>query len=100
LRSFNQSVPPDLEVFNIWCHKKPVTVQFRLKISEIEGPPAGVIPRGRKACAYAKGGTETLAIFYHDPGHEDGFMEQVKTEARQLWSGANVAGENLRFNLL
>jgi hypothetical protein len=27
-------------------------------------------------------------------------MEQAKTKARQLWSGASVAGENLRFNLL
>jgi hypothetical protein len=41
-----------------------------------------------------------LAIFYHDPDNEDGFMEQVETEARQLWSGAIVVGEKLRFNLL
>lgn len=93
-------MPPDLRVFNIRCHKKLVTIEFRSQISEMEGPLSGVIPRGRKARAKAKAGAKTLAIFYHDPGHEDGFMEQVKTEARQLWSGANVAGENLRFNLL
>ena len=91
---------PDLGVFNIRCHKKPVTIEFRSQISEMEGPLAGVIPRGRKARAYAKAGAETLAIFYHDPDHEDGFMEQVETEARQLWSGAIVLGEKLRFNLL
>jgi hypothetical protein len=81
-------------------HKKSVTIRLRSKISEIEGLPAGVIPRGKKARAYAGAGTETLAICYHDTDHEDGFMEQVESEARQLWSGAIVAGEKLRFNLL
>ena len=93
-------MPPDLRVFNIRCHKKLVTIEFRSQISEMEGPLAGVIPRGRKARAQAKASAKTSAIFYHDQDHEGGFMEQVKTEARQPWSGANVAGENLRFNLL
>jgi phosphoribosyl 1,2-cyclic phosphodiesterase len=53
---------------------------------------------GARLCQEA--GAKTLAIFHHDPDHEDGFMEQVETEARQLWSGAIVARENMRFNLL
>ena len=42
---------------------------------------------------------KSLAIFHHDPDHEDRFMEQVKNEARQLWSGAFVAREHMRINL-
>ena len=92
-------MPPDLGVFNIRCHRKPVIIQFRSQVSEIEGPLSGVIPHSRKARVKVKVGAKTLAIFYHDPDHEDGFVEQVETEARQLWSGAIIAGENLRFNL-
>jgi phosphoribosyl 1,2-cyclic phosphodiesterase len=36
-----------------------------------------------------------LAIFHHDPDHEDGFMEQVEREARQSWSEALVARETM-----
>lgn len=43
---------------------------------------------------------KTLAIFHHDPDHEDLFMEALEAEARQLWSGALVARENMRVNLL
>ena len=43
---------------------------------------------------------KTLAIFHHDPDHEDLFMEALEAEARQLWSGALVARENMRINLL
>jgi phosphoribosyl 1,2-cyclic phosphodiesterase len=43
---------------------------------------------------------KTLAIFHHDPDHEDSFMEKVESEARQLWSGAIVARENMRLNLI
>ena len=42
---------------------------------------------------------ESLAIFYHDPDHEDRFMEQVEIEAPKLWSGAFVAREHMRINL-
>jgi ribonuclease BN (tRNA processing enzyme) len=42
---------------------------------------------------------KSLAIFHHDPDHEDRFMEQVENEARQLWSGAFVAREHMRINL-
>ena len=61
----------------------------------------GVTRRGRKACGYAKAANvKTLAIFHHDPDHEDGFMEQLENDARLMWSGAVVARENMRFNLL
>jgi len=45
-------------------------------------------------------GVKALAIFHHDPDHEDQFMETLEAEARQLWSGAMVARENMRVNLL
>ena len=41
-----------------------------------------------------------LAIFHHDPDHEDGFMEQLEAESRSVWPGAIVARENMRINLL
>lgn len=41
-----------------------------------------------------------LAIFHHDPDHEDAFMERLEADARQMWSGAMVARENMRVNLL
>ncbi len=34
-----------------------------------------------------------LAIFHHDPEHDDLFMDQLGLEARSLWSGAGVAQE-------
>ena len=43
---------------------------------------------------------KTLAIFHHDPDHEDLFMEQLERLARMTWSGAVVAREHMRFNLL
>ena len=42
---------------------------------------------------------KSLAIFHHDPDHEDRFMEKVEAEARKLWSGAFVAREHMRINL-
>jgi phosphoribosyl 1,2-cyclic phosphodiesterase len=40
-----------------------------------------------------------LAIFHHDPEHDDAFMSRVESEARQLWSGAFVAREHMRVKL-
>jgi phosphoribosyl 1,2-cyclic phosphodiesterase len=34
-----------------------------------------------------------LAIFHHDPEHDDRFMEQVEREAREMWDVAFVARE-------
>ncbi|HEX6957463.1 MAG TPA: MBL fold metallo-hydrolase [Ferrovibrio sp.] len=53
---------------------------------------------GVRLCRAAN--VKNLAIFHHDPDHEDPFMEQLEAEARQLWSGAFVARENMRVNLL
>ena len=53
---------------------------------------------GVRLCQAAN--VKTLAIFHHDPDHEDGFMEQLENDARLMWSGAVVARENMRFNLL
>ena len=53
---------------------------------------------GVRLCQAA--GAKALAIFHHDPDHEDQFMEELEAEARQLWSGAMVARENMRVNLL
>ncbi|MDW3205795.1 MAG: MBL fold metallo-hydrolase [Alphaproteobacteria bacterium] len=41
-----------------------------------------------------------LAIFHHDPTHDDAFMEALELQAREVWSGAIVARENMRINLL
>jgi len=45
--------------------------------------------------AYVK----SLAIFHHDPDHEDRFMERIEAEAKSIWPGAFVARENMRINL-
>ncbi len=42
---------------------------------------------------------QSLAIFHHDPDHEDRFMEQVEEDARAMWRGAFVARENMRLVL-
>jgi phosphoribosyl 1,2-cyclic phosphodiesterase len=41
-----------------------------------------------------------LVIFHHDPDHEDGFMKRLEAESRAAWSGAIVARENMRINIL
>jgi phosphoribosyl 1,2-cyclic phosphodiesterase len=40
-----------------------------------------------------------LAIFHHDPSHEDPFMAEVEREAREAWSGATVAREGMQIVL-
>jgi len=40
-----------------------------------------------------------LAIFHHDPDHEDDFMERLEKEAREAWDGAIVAREGMRIEL-
>ncbi len=52
---------------------------------------------GIRLCRAA--GAKRLAIFHHDPDHEDPFMEAVEEEARRIWEGAFVARENMRVNL-
>ena len=41
-----------------------------------------------------------LAIFHHDPTHDDAFMEALEIKVRETWSGAIIARENMRINLL
>ena len=41
-----------------------------------------------------------LAIFHHDPDHEDDFMERLEDEAFNTWQRATVVRENMRINLL
>jgi phosphoribosyl 1,2-cyclic phosphodiesterase len=38
-----------------------------------------------------------LAIFHHDPNHDDVFMHAVEREARQVWSNTLVARERMRL---
>ena len=52
---------------------------------------------GVRLCRAAN--AKTLAIFHHDPDHEDEFMGRVEVEARKMWDGAIVARENMRMNL-
>lgn len=39
-----------------------------------------------------------LAIFHHDPEHDDNFMDQVAAEAHEKWSGAIVAREGMSLS--
>ena len=43
---------------------------------------------------------KSLAIFHHDPEHEDVFMGNLEKEARSTWDGAFVARENMMVKLL
>ena len=40
-------------------------------------------------------GVKTLAIFHHDPQHDDAFMDRVAAEAAEAFSGALVAREGM-----
>ncbi|NWH08257.1 MAG: MBL fold metallo-hydrolase [Alphaproteobacteria bacterium] len=40
-----------------------------------------------------------LAIFHHDPDHEDRVMEAIEANAMAVWGGAFVARDNMRVNL-
>jgi phosphoribosyl 1,2-cyclic phosphodiesterase len=40
-----------------------------------------------------------LAIFHHDPDHEDPFMEQLENDARAMWAGAFVSRETMLVSL-
>ncbi len=52
---------------------------------------------GVRLCKAAN--VKTLAIFHHDPDHEDLFMGRLESEARAAWMGAFVARGHMRFNL-
>jgi phosphoribosyl 1,2-cyclic phosphodiesterase len=40
-----------------------------------------------------------LAIFHHDPDHDDNFMDEVAAQAQEQWQGAFVARENMRLDI-
>ena len=52
---------------------------------------------GVRLCRSA--GARSLAIFHHDPEHDDRFMSNVESKARATWARAFVARENLRIRL-
>ena len=45
-------------------------------------------------------GARRLAIFHHDPDHEDDFMDRVGAAAAVMWPGAFIAREGLVVDLL
>ncbi len=48
---------------------------------------------GMRLCKMA--GARQLAIFHHDPDHNDDFMRQLELEARKDWAGSVVAREQM-----
>ena len=52
---------------------------------------------GIRLCTAAN--VKRLAIFHHDPDHEDAKMEEIECKAREMWDGAFVARENVRLML-
>ena len=48
---------------------------------------------GVRLCRAAN--VKQLAIFHHDPDHNDDFMRQLETDAREMWSGTLVAREQM-----
>jgi phosphoribosyl 1,2-cyclic phosphodiesterase len=46
-----------------------------------------------------KAGAKQLAIFHHDPDHEDEFMAKVEADAKATWEGAIVAREGMKIIL-
>jgi len=52
---------------------------------------------GVRLCQQA--GAKRLAIFHHDPNHDDEFMAAVERQAREMWDGAFVAREGMTIEL-
>ena len=48
---------------------------------------------GIRLCKLA--GVKQLAIFHHDPAHNDDFMRDVEHKAREMWDGALVSREHM-----
>jgi phosphoribosyl 1,2-cyclic phosphodiesterase len=51
---------------------------------------------GVRLCQAAQ--AKRLAIFHHDPDHDDGFMDEVSRSAEQMWPGAFVAKEGMTLS--
>ena len=52
---------------------------------------------GVRLCQAAN--VKRLAIFHHDPDHEDPFMEQLEKDAQAVWPNAFVARESMTVQL-
>jgi phosphoribosyl 1,2-cyclic phosphodiesterase len=52
---------------------------------------------GMRLCRMA--GAKQLAIFHHEPDHEDDFMERLEAEAKAAWEGTIVARETMEIRL-
>lgn len=52
---------------------------------------------GVRLCRQA--GARNLAIFHHEPDHEDDFMDAIAEEARSVWDATFVAREGMVVNL-
>ena len=52
---------------------------------------------GIRLCRAAN--VKRLAIFHHDPDHEDRFMDRVEADADLEWEGSIVAREHMRIKL-
>ncbi|HEX4474297.1 MAG TPA: MBL fold metallo-hydrolase [Polyangiaceae bacterium] len=50
-----------------------------------------------RLCRQAR--VKRLAIFHHDPSHEDPFMSEIERQAREMWDGAIVAREGMRLEI-
>jgi phosphoribosyl 1,2-cyclic phosphodiesterase len=53
---------------------------------------------GLRLCREAR--AKRLAIFHHEPNHEDDFMMGIQAQAREEWDGAFVAREGTSITLL
>lgn len=58
---------------------------------DFEGWGHSTWQEGVRLCRAAN--VDKLAIFHHDPAHDDAFMDNVQQEAEAMWSGAFVARE-------
>ena len=52
---------------------------------------------GVRLCQQAR--AKRLAIFHHDPDHDDTFMDQLEADAKSTWSSAFAAREGMQFEL-
>jgi len=53
---------------------------------------------GVRLCRAA--GARSLALFHHDPDHDDAMMDTIEAEARLVWAGAFAAREGMTVDLL
>ena len=52
---------------------------------------------GMRLCQEAK--VKQLAIFHHEPGHDDDFMDKLAAEAAEVWDGTFVCREGMEIVL-